>query len=53
MRSRISDDDRPNRSNGEKDDFTMEMWRMFELCWIKDPDSRTSISEALGVLEYL
>lgn len=51
----ISNDIRPTRSNAneEKDSFTMDMWRMFAVCWGNDPDSRTSISEVLRVLEYL
>ena len=54
VRSKILDDERPGQLEGkERHTSTIELWRMFELCWINDSASRISISAALQVLEHL
>lgn len=54
VRSKILDGERPNRpGDKERHTPTVELWRMFALCWVNDPASRVSISEALQVLEHL
>lgn len=54
VRSKILKDERPSRPESEKKhSLTTELWRMFALCWGKDPGSRVSASEVLNLLQHL
>ena len=54
LRSKLIDGERPRIPEGKKKHkLTTELWRVFNMCWRREPERRISASEILRVLRRL